>query len=202
MTAQLPADRADWTDLLAPGETILWQGRPDSAPYVTWRHLATLAQGGLALGLFLYLLARLNMGIPPYWDVRWIVLFIFFKSVPVDILASVLHRRRARYALTTRRAIVVTEGRFGQKLQSFPILPGTELDFVRGRRFSSLYFAKAKPGLRSWLWPAPAPGFERLRDGDRVFALVGALQQDEGGARWQGRADGAGGWGEAALAPG
>ncbi len=164
-------------DLLNPQETILWQGRPDAWPYVTAAQLATIVQGMIALGIFLYLIARLQMGIPPLWDVRVIVLVVVFKTVPIEIVASVLRRRRSSYALTGARAIIATQSLFGRRVQSFPLRPAFPLDFIQGRRLSSLYFAPAKPGLLSALRGKTAPGFERITDGARVFALVRQLQE-------------------------
>ena len=162
---------------LSPHELILWQGRPDSRPFVTAAQFATIIQGVIALLLFLYLVARLQMGIPPLWDVRLIVLFIVFKTVPIEIVASVLTRRNTHYTLTRGRAIIVTTSHlFGQSIRSYPIRPDTPLDFQRGKQLSSLFFAKPRTGWLNWLRPNPAPGFERIADGAKVFALISQLQ--------------------------
>ena len=161
---------------LSPGEEILWQGRRDTRPFVTAGQLSTIVQGAVALALFVYLIARLQMGIPRLWDVRLIVLVIVFKTVPLEIIGSVLTRRRTAYTLTNRRALITAESPlFGTRQQSIPILPDTELDFTQSR-LSSLYFAKARTGWFAWLRPNPAPGFERIPDGAAVFALISQLQ--------------------------
>ena len=162
---------------LSPGEGVLWQGRPDTSPFVTAAQAATLVQGAIALLLFVYLIARLQMGIPPLWDVRLIVLFIVFKTVPIEIVASVLMRRNTRYVLTGQRAIIARTSRlFGQNIRSYPIRPDTALDYQQGKRLASLYFAKPRTGLFAGLRPNPAPGFERIPDGAKVFALISQLQ--------------------------
>ncbi len=165
-------------DLLTPGEVILWQGRPDPWPYVTAAQLATIVQGFIALGLFVYLIGRLHMGIPPLWDVRIIVLVIVFKTVPIEIVVSVLSRRASRYILTTLRAITVTNvGLFGERVRALPILPALPVDFIQGKRLSSLYFTQAKGNFWARLRSSPAPGFERISDGAKVFALISQLQK-------------------------
>lgn len=165
-------------DILAPGEVILWQGRPDAWPFVTAAQLATIVQAFIALGLFLYLIARLQMGIPPLWDVRLIVVFIVFKTVPIEIVASVLNRRTATYILTPERAMIVTNSwLLGQRVRAFPVLPALPMDFTKGKHLSSLYFGPPGTGFWSRLRPNTAPGFERIKDGVKVFALISKLQQ-------------------------
>ncbi len=117
-----PATAANWGAILGKGEDILWQARPNARPFINLRHVGTIAQGGLGLVLFLYLIARINMGIPPLWDVRAIVLLVFFKTVPIEITASALRRRWSSYAITQSRALIVTQlPFFGLRVRSFPI---------------------------------------------------------------------------------
>lgn len=171
-----PEGPVDWA--LAPGETLLWQGRPDASPVFTRQHLFTLIRGGFALGLFLYILAQLNMGLAPYRDIQVIVFVLFFMSIPIDIVKQAFTRRISRYALTDQRGIIaVNMPLFGTRVLSLPILPDTGFDVLHTRRWTTLLFATPK---RAWwdLRATPAPvGFERIADGAAVLAQIRSLQR-------------------------
>jgi hypothetical protein len=108
---------------LPPSEHILWQGRPNARPYITAAHLLRLLRGLIMLGLFLYILARLQMGVGQYFDIQVIVFSLFFLAVPLDILKSAYMRRISSYTLTNRHAIITTDIPLtGQKTQFLPIL--------------------------------------------------------------------------------
>jgi hypothetical protein len=163
-----------------PPDTLLWQGRPTTAPYLTLKHLGTVLRGVFALALFLYIIARLQMGVSQYFDVQLIVFGLFFLSIPLDIARSVLTRRFSTYSLTTRNAVTtLTLPLFGTTTRRIPILPTTEITHHRGRfgaRFSTI--ALSAPRHPWWTFRSNAPIFERIRDGDHVAALIAAAQRE------------------------
>lgn len=165
---------------LSPNERVLWHGRPRAGLVLTPAHLFSLLRGLLALALFLYVIARLNMGVSEYFDIQVIVIAIFFMAIPIDILKSAYVRRISAYTLTSHRAIVQLDMPFyGQMVRAYPILPDTVLDFARGRKKSSIFFGT----LRRKFWDPRARtarvGFERITEGDAVFALIGQIQRGE-----------------------
>jgi len=156
-------------------ETTLWQGRPNTAPYLTPKHLGTLLRGLFALALFLYIVARLQMGVSQYFDVQLIVFGLFFLSIPLDIAKSMLTRRFSTYTLTSRHAVVtLTLPLFGQTTRSIPLRSTTEITHHKGR-FSSLSLSGPKHPW--WTLRTNAPIFERIREGDHVAALIASAQR-------------------------
>jgi hypothetical protein len=165
---------------LPPSEHILWQGRPNARPYITAAHLLRLLRGLIMLGLFLYILARLQMGVGQYFDIQVIVFSLFFLAVPLDILKSAYMRRISSYTLTNRHAIITTDIPLtGQKTQFLPILPDTQFDVLRRRGFTTITFATPKRSRWDLRGQPPKIGFERIDDGDQVFALMGQIQRGE-----------------------
>jgi hypothetical protein len=172
-TAQEPV--TDWP--LDPGERVLWQGRPSAALHVGMRQAMKLAGGLFGLMLFLYLVRRLNMQVAPFWDVWVIVLTVFFASIPLDVLRGAWLRRRTRYALTDRRALIAVDYPvWGRLVRSVPLTAQTRVDYLQGRNRATLTF----PLPRRWPgFGAPQAGFERIADGAAVFARIGRVQRGE-----------------------
>ena len=167
----------DLRGILAPGEAVLWQGRPDTGAFVTLSQLLRLVRIVVMIGLFFYILGRVQKTIPPLWDVRVIVLAIFLQAVPSEIIRSVLRRRRTRYALTPTRAVIVTDQAiFGTRVQSIPLTPTTVIELQQGRTVLSILFPNAPKRGWSLLGEIPKPGFERLQDGHKVMAMIRQIQ--------------------------
>ncbi len=157
-------------------ETLLWQGRPDTAPYLNLKHLGTFLRGLFALALFLYIIARLQMGVSQYFDVQLIVFGLFFLSIPLDIARSVLNRRFSTYTLTTRHAqTTLTLPLFGTTTRRIPILPTTEITHHK-HRFSTLSLSGPKHPW--WTFRTNPPIFERIKDGEHVAALIAKAQRE------------------------
>ncbi len=174
MTADWAAEHNDWP--LEAGERVLWQGQPSGGIHIGMRQLGKLGSGTFGLILFIYLADRLQMQVAPYWDVWVVVLAVFFASIPADIFRAALMRRRTSYALTDRRALVALDiPLYGRLTRAFPILPGSSVDVLKGRRLSSISFT-GKRGLFGGIGTSRA-GFERIADGDAVFALIGRIQR-------------------------
>jgi hypothetical protein len=171
MTAPWSAASPTWP--LDPAERLLWQGRPSAIPHLSLRHAAKLASGSFGLILFLYLARRLNMQVAPYWDVWVIVLTVFFAAIPADILRAALVRRWTRYALTDRRALIVTDlPLWGRITRSIPIDGNTRIDHHSGHHGSILF-----PGPKRLFGPGPKAGFERIAGSDAVLALIRLIQK-------------------------
>lgn len=156
---------------------MLWQGRPNALPFVTPGQVGRMLRVLIAVVLLVYVLARLGYGLPPLTDIRVIAILIVFQAVPLEILQSAVKRRWSRYALTDQRAMIVVDWPvWGCKLQSYPLAATTPLEFVKGRRLSSVYFASPKRAFWDLRGGALKVGFERIRDGKEVFAMITKMQ--------------------------
>ncbi len=172
---QTLAQQAD--RIVEPGEVVLWQGRPDRGVFVTASQLGRFVRTVVMLGLFVYILARLQKSLPPLWDVRVIVLFIFFQAVPSEIIRSVWRRRHTRYVLCARRALIVTDQPgFGVTMQSIPLTKDTVLEVQQGRAVGSILFPNAPKRGWSLIGEVPKPGFERLAEAAQVLSLIRQIQ--------------------------
>ncbi|MEO8242032.1 MAG: hypothetical protein ABI832_06935 [bacterium] len=175
-----PQTAPSWQDILDPGETLLWQGRPGAGLAFGLSHGLRLLRSAIMLGLFLYLLARLETSIATYLDVRLIVLFVFFLPVPLDLVKSMITRSLQSYALTPSRAIIVTwMGPFGRKVQSCPLAPGVPLTLLQGRR-GSILFTPTPRWFTGLITAAPVVGFERISDAPAVYTLMLQAQRNAG----------------------
>jgi uncharacterized membrane protein YoaK (UPF0700 family) len=164
--------------VLAADEKLLWQGRPDTGVFITGSQVGRTIRVFIALILLGYILARLGYGLPPMTDIRVIVILIIFQAVPLEIVKSAYLRRRTVYALTSSRAIISVQlPVFGQVIRSVPLTAMTQTLYRAGRVLSSLYFGVEKRKLWDLRGYAAADGFERIKDGQAVFALVGQVQQ-------------------------
>ena len=179
MTISIPSSltgepvTSDWKEVLADGEALLWQGRPGVGLVFELSHFLRLMRGAVMLGLFLYMLGRLRYGIASYWDIRAIVLFVFFLPVPLDLVKSMITRRMQRYGLTNARAIITTNlGPFGRKVQSFPLTPEAPLTLIRRAKRSSILFSQTPKWYTGLITPAPVVGFERIVGAESVYALM------------------------------
>lgn len=170
---------SDWQRVLDPAEALLWQDRPDPGLSIRLDHVLSLARSAVMLGLFLYLLGRSPYGLANHWEVQLIVLFIFFLPVPLDLVVSMVARRLQTYVLTDQRAIILTNlGPFGQQIRSWPLTASTPLTLVRGPRWSSLIFTLKPKWYSALVTPGARTGFERIANGDRVYALIRQAQKE------------------------
>ena len=163
-----------------PGEHIVWQGRPNARPFITAAHLLGILRGLIMLGLFLYIIARLQMGVGQYFDIQVIVFALFFLSVPIDILKSAYLRKVSAYILTNKRALIITSIPLtGERTQILPIAGDTQFNLLRSGPLTSITFATPKRKAWDPRGQAPKIGFERITEGDKVFALMGQIQRGE-----------------------
>lgn len=180
--APFPLDRPalpDWQTILDPGEVLLWQDRPDPGLAIGLGHVLRLLRSAVMLGLFLYLVGRSPYGIADHWDVKLIVVFIFFLPVPLDLIVSMVMRRLQTYGLTAHRAITITNlGPFGQRIRSWPLTAATPLTLLRGRRWSSLIFTTQPKWYSGLVTPEAVTGFARIARGDSVYALMRQAQKE------------------------
>ena len=169
---------AGWEAYLDPGERILWQGGPDPAIVLSKGVLGTAIFGIFFSGFALIWMFMASMADGNFW-----MFGLLHFCVGVGIVAGAIfwppwRRRHSWYTLTDRRAFIATALPFmSRKLKSFPITHDTVLEFNQGP-LSTIHFhreqVRTKNGQRT-----VKVGFERIKDGDTVFALMRKIQRAE-----------------------
>ena len=164
-----------WEDYLDPGETILWQGGPDPSIVLSKGVIGTALFGLAFAGFALFWMIMASMAGGGFW-----MFGLLHFSVGLGILAGAIfwppwRRRHSWYTLTNRRAFIATALPFmARKLKSYPITPESNLEFEQGP-LSTIHFhsypVRTKNGHRT-----VRIGFERVPDGDKVFALMRRIQ--------------------------
>lgn len=139
-----------WEGILDPGETIVWQGRPDPAISFAQTVPMQVIMGVFFTGFALFWIYQASWitshdGFP--WVARLFPLFgipfvlVGLRMLGGDVLWQAYLRRHTWYTLTTRRAFIATNAPLrGRTLKSFDITPETEIEFD-GREPGTLIFA-------------------------------------------------------------
>jgi len=183
-------------EALPPGETVLWQGRPDLHT-LTFRvlHLrAVLFYWLLVAGGFVLASLFTDRGAGDLFaDLTWLVVVGLFGAGILYGLAAVI-RKSTTYVLTDRRIVI----RLGVALPSVFNLPLHQVDSVDfralGGGMGDLVFTPAGTDRVGWLflWPHakpwafkdPLPAFRALPDaetvGRQVASAVAAVRKGEG----------------------
>lgn len=179
-----------WDDYLDPGERLLWTGAPVTGLRFTPGAIATSFGSLFLLAFAVFWTAGAGMGI---WSGEWrnadgfLALFFFafplfgLPFIAVGLYGVVGHyftdarkRARTRYALTTRRALIAVDGR-ERLLRSWPIAPGTVIDFHPGPE-ASIRFATEVHVDSEGDKTHTRTGFELIPDGDTVMRLIRQIQ--------------------------
>lgn len=170
---------------LAPGETFAWTGNPG-------RGLALppgLVVGGQTAGtlgiiatlaLFPMILTVAGKGTGEIQATMLGLVFLWMAVVAAAYLVlDMLRRRNTAYAITDRRALILSRTFTGWKLQTWPLdaLPGLELH--EGWR-SSIWFEREVSGGWFSQRRVTQSGFEMIPDAPKVHQLL--LQHQRGAA--------------------
>jgi hypothetical protein len=83
--------------------------------------------------------------------------------------------RDIRYALTTRAAYVIRQGRF-PGLKVYPILPHTALELEPGPRASTVWLHSRPERDSDGDLGTTKAGFENIAEAEKVFAMIRDLQ--------------------------
>ncbi|MCB1334411.1 MAG: aspartate carbamoyltransferase catalytic subunit [Roseivivax sp.] len=167
---------AGWEGILEPGETILWQGRPDGAVDLSPAMLFTGAFGLVFSGFAVFWMAMAARAGGLFWMFGLIHFFVGLAVALGPVLGRPLDRRHTYYTLTNRRAFIAKNRPIlGKTLASFPITADTPLDYRDGDP-GSLYFATRHKRTASGSSRVHI-GFERIFDAADVFAKARAIQR-------------------------
>ncbi|TNF19198.1 MAG: aspartate carbamoyltransferase catalytic subunit [Rhodobacteraceae bacterium] len=168
--------QSGWDDILNPGETILWQGRPDGGFHLAIGQIAVAVFGVFFAGFAVIWMVLAASGPGGFWMFG---LLHFAVGAGVTLHALFwpgFRRRRTWYTLTSERAFIATDLPIrGRGLKSYPITADTALQLEDGPP-GSIWFAHEyrHTGKRS---RRVNIGFERIADPRPVLRLMTDIQR-------------------------
>lgn len=167
---------AGWEGILDDGETILWQGCPDTKIVWQMANVMTFLFGLLFAGFALFWMVMASFAGGFFWMFGLIHFGVGISISFGAMFLSAFKRRRLWYTLTNQRAFIASEMPFrGRKLSSYPITEATTLDFIDGAP-ASIHFASQTRRGRNRVHTLPV-GFERIEDGRSVYRLIRNIQE-------------------------
>lgn len=172
-----PAETASgWEGILDPGETILWQGRPDTRIVFDATTIIMGVAGAAFAGFALFWMVMAAQGGGYFWIFGLIHFSVGFGIMLWGPLGQPFIRARTWYTLTDRRAFIATNLPLtGRKLHTYPIGPTTPITFQEDGERATIHFAtqqrRTRRGLRN-----EDVGFERISDGRAVLSLIRQVQ--------------------------
>lgn len=172
---------------LRPGETLLWEGAPVPGLHQRGKAVFLMVFGLpfliIGVALFFFGLHRLTQAAST--SDAGLALFLTAFALPFGGLGAFLvfgpliqsrtASRDIRYALTTRAAYVLRQGRF-PSLKVYPILPSTALELEPGSRASTVWLHSRLERDSDGDLGITKAGFENIAEGERVFAMIRDLQ--------------------------
>lgn len=166
-----------WEGILDPGETIVWQGRPDPGFHVSPQDLFAAGFGIFFAGFALVWMILASGAGGAFWMFGLIHFTVGLTLVWRSAHGATTRRRHSWYTLTDRRAFIATDLPFrGKTLKDYPITADTQISRIPGK-LATIHFAREQrstdKGRRYWV----NIGFERIADGDRVLALIRKTQR-------------------------
>lgn len=165
-----------WEGLLDPGETILWQGRPDQRFHLSFDKLPIAVFGLFFTGFALFWMLGAAMGGGNFWMFGLIHFSVGAYMTGNALAGEALRHRATWYTLTDRRAFIATRTLTkGRQLQSFPIDKDTVFDYRAGPLATIYFNQQTRRGNKGSSYTVDI-GFERIAEGDSVLALMRQIQ--------------------------
>lgn len=175
-----------WADYLDPDERLLWEGAPATGRRIRGTTLLFMGVGGIFI-LFAVAWTVIASIVPPdetlggYFRLFGIPFGLIGLGIAVGgYFWDGYSRRRTRYALTDRRAIIATSA-LGRSLKSYPIDSDTRLDYQPGPE-ATIWFAEEVTVDRRGNRFTVRQGFELIPEGDKVYRLMRQVQRRDSGA--------------------
>ena len=167
-----------WEDYLNPNEKLLWQGAPATG--------LRFSGAGLAIsffGIFFLAFSLFWMGMASsignggfFWLFGFPFVLVGVWLVAGHWFFDAYRRRRSRYALTNKRALIARTV-FGRRMESYPIKSDSEISLISGA-LDSVYFAQkihySKNGRQ-----VKNIGFRFIADGQEVYDLLRKVQSQQ-----------------------
>lgn len=193
--ASAAPDAAAWAHLLEPGERLLWTGQPDGGLHARLSDLPAAAVGAVLLAVSVWLsgiagpslVALFPFGVVatpgggPGLVVRLVALALALQglwALAGRLLWQSFLRRHSRYALTDRRALILTEPFGAGRLSAHRVGPAMPLALEDGP-LPTVWFAERwragpepdRPQRRTRI------GFEYIADGVEVHRMLATLRE-------------------------
>lgn len=183
MTERPVSTRKDgWDGILAPGERILWQGRPDTGFHVSGGDLIQGVFGLFFAGFALFWMKMAAQGPGGFWAFGLIHFSVGLWLTAMGFFGSTWRRGHTFYSLSNQRAFIATDNPVtGRKLRSYPISPETRLDYLQNGELETIHFAtERRTGSKGRSYEVKI-GFERVEDGEEAYRLLREVQQGRHG---------------------
>lgn len=164
-----------WSDILEPGEKLLWQAQPETRISVDMSHLPQIVFGIIFAGFAVFWMAMAAKA-----GSLWMFGLVHFAagiSVAIGpILIGPAIRARTWYSLTDRRAFFARAVPFGGRtLNALRLTSRTGIDFDGAEPGTIKFRGVAAPlvGTR----PISNPTFISITDARRVFTQIRDIQR-------------------------
>lgn len=169
------ASKETWEEYLEPGETLLWEGAPARGVRVTGSGVVMSIFGLLFLGFSVFwvsMATSMTMGMGgwaafPFFGVPFVLigLWLVFGHWAFDAYK----RKRSRYAVTSRRALIARK-LYGRKMHSYPITRQSQIRLIKGK-LDTVNFAEITRNGKNGTYVVPI-GFRYISDGKKVYDLL------------------------------
>lgn len=186
-----------WEDILDPGETLLWQGRPDHGPAFRPQHPMQVVMGVFFVvfsTVWIKMAFWITGGFPddagglvdifPYFGALFLAVGLYMAGG--FVLWDMLRLSRTTYTLTDRRAFIATDLPIqGRRLRSWPLDADTRLSLDDGDP-GSVWFAwkevswRSNGSLHSVKTQQVPVGFERIAEARRVYRMMRDITRGDG----------------------
>lgn len=166
-----PTTGESWDGILMPGETILWQGRPDDTLQFGVKQIGAALFGCAFAGFAAVWMALAATAGGYFWTFGLIHFSVGVAMIFGAFLYAPWRRRHTWYTLTNRRAFIATDMPLaGRKLKSWPIDSDSPLSLTPGDP-ATVTFAQEFRQSKNGTSVVPI-GFERIPDGGDVYRLI------------------------------
>ena len=182
----------EWAAILDRDERLLWVGGPatgirfspksiiESAFGLFFFGFAIFWTAGAATPLFMWLSGETKATGPFLFFVLFPLFGLPFIAVGAYMLFGhffhdAYKRKRMRYALTNRRALITSWSGGKRRLQSFPITPETVVDYEPGDE-ATIFFANEAYEDSDGDPQTRRVGFEHVIDGAAAYATIRRIQ--------------------------
>lgn len=170
-----------WDDFLESGENLLWQGAPARGLRFSGKGLLLSLFGLVFLsfsvfwvGMASFMTAGEPMGMLfPLFGAPFVLVGLWL--VVGHWIYDAYKRKRTRYALTTKRALIARTV-LGRKMESYPISKDTQITLVSGT-LDTVNFAERVYRNKDGDNVVPI-GFRFIEDGQKVYNLLRDVREN------------------------
>jgi len=167
-----------WEGIFEQDEKIVWQGVPDGHVYFSARHIPMMVFGGFFAGFALFWMIGAAATGGSFWMFGLLHFTVGILLALAPIFWGPYRRRNTWYTLTNKHAFIATDLPIrGRKLKSYPITRDMSLELEKGD-LPTVYFASEMRRNKNGSYEHKI-GFERIKDGLKVYGLLRDLQRNK-----------------------